>query len=133
MNYVIFLSGSGACSRVSQLAGGGGGSFPSTSRLPDIPSSPNHQENNGSSQRGKANEQWLFFPVPPFHPSCQPRGKDSAAVVLGPAGSAVGWIKDPRAPLPTPWGAPRALWHVEHPKNQSKWWGAASPYPWQGG
>lgn len=138
--------------------GGGGGSLPSTSQLPDLSRSPNNEENNGSSQREKENEQWLLSPPPQLLATREGCGPGCAGAMPAPAGSAVhgarasrgrnpGWqparggdagqIKGPQAPLlAPPRGEParvRALRHVEHPKNQSKWWGAASPCPWWGG
>lgn len=104
----------------------GGGEAPSPAR-PNLSESPNHEEN-----KGKKNEQWLLFPVP-LRATGEGRGRSCAGrrgLSCARSWGDVGWIKGPPSPLPAPQGAPAAicaLWHVEHPKNRSKWWGAAIP------
>lgn len=73
------------------------------------------------------------FSLSPVHPSCC--GKDVAAVVAGPCRAPRAQLctgqgrcgLDQRPPSPSPNPSPGALQHVEHPKNQSKWWGAVKP------
>lgn len=108
MNYVIFLSGNGACSRVSQLAGRRGRLLALHVPAPrPLSGSPNHEENTGSSQRGKENERWLLFPVPP--PSQLPQGRMRPQLCRGSAvhgaGEMWGGSKAPE-PLSQPPGEP---------------------------
>lgn len=94
-------------------AAGAEGEAPSPAR----PGSPKHEENKGSSQRGKENEDGSFS-LSPSTPAARHEGTmrpQLCGAVLGPAGSAVpgageiwGGSKSP-SPPPSPPGSPHRL------------------------
>lgn len=97
-------------------AGGAEGEAPSPAR-PGSPTSlgPQSTRRTTGAARGGRKTSSGSFSLSPLHPSCRPHGEDAAAVVPGPAGSAVhgagemwGRSKTPE-PLSQPPGEPPGL------------------------